>query len=253
MSESELPHPEVTSFVLMAAERTGSNLLVGLLDSHPDVRAGGELFNARFVDADHIPWQGIESDAELLAMRRADPVAFVDHAFGRMVRDGASAVGFKLLYNQADAARELTHHLAAAMSVKVIHLTRRNRLRRFVSHLLAEQADEWARSKDAPPAEHRQVEVDFADFVVDCDEVAKAEQRCVDAFDGHDFLHVVYEDLAADPLGVARGVVEFLGVDPDAELAVRSQKTGTRPLRETIANFDALDARLREIGGFLGD
>ena len=81
---SDAPVP----FVLLAAERTGSNLLLGMLQSHPDVIAGGELFNMRLVQQGRVDWPGLSDreTAEFTELRGRDPAALVDLVFGNAAR-----------------------------------------------------------------------------------------------------------------------------------------------------------------------
>ena len=50
-----------TRFIILAAARTGSNLLRDLVRSHPAVFAGSELFNPNLVTQGVIPWYELGS------------------------------------------------------------------------------------------------------------------------------------------------------------------------------------------------
>lgn len=67
-------------FVIVAAERTGTNLLISLLNQCEHCFCGSELFNRANIANDRIPWHDI-ADSErtrLLALRRADSIGFWD-------------------------------------------------------------------------------------------------------------------------------------------------------------------------------
>ena len=56
------PAPTATTvkkFVIVAAERTGTNLLVGLLNDYDRCFVGNELFNPVNISGDVIPWRDI--------------------------------------------------------------------------------------------------------------------------------------------------------------------------------------------------
>lgn len=59
-------------FVIVGTERTGTNLLIGMLR---DCCAGGELFNSENIRKGIIPWPEIAeaNRTELLALRKSDP------------------------------------------------------------------------------------------------------------------------------------------------------------------------------------
>ncbi len=87
--------------MIVAAERTGTNLLIGMLKDFTDCYAGGELFNAVNIKNDIIPWRDLEdaNEADLLALRKSDPIAFWHSLFATSVKRGVPAVGFKLTYS----------------------------------------------------------------------------------------------------------------------------------------------------------
>jgi len=93
--------------VIVAAARTGTNLLAGLLNDFEGCFVGSELFNDNNVSNDIIPWHDI-SDADRLAFQ---------------------TVGFKLLYSQGLSQKDLLEHLVTDETVPIIHLKRRNLLR----------------------------------------------------------------------------------------------------------------------------
>src|SRR5262249_37005464 len=54
---TKAPPPEkITEFVILSSERTGSDLLRGLLSSHPGCIVGHELFNEVYEQQGYIPW-----------------------------------------------------------------------------------------------------------------------------------------------------------------------------------------------------
>jgi hypothetical protein len=54
-----------------------------------------------------------------------------------------------------------------------------------------------------------------------------------------------YEDLAQDPQAVGRQALEFLGVNPVAELSVPTEKMSADSLRFAITNHDELKEKFK--------
>ena len=125
-----------TRFVILAARRTGSNMLCTLLDAHPEVLCHHELFNPRgvFVALD---LRGRAPLGELEA-RDADRRAFLERVWA--TRLGHRCVGFKLTIGQVP---EVIRALVADRGVAKIVLRRRNLLEAFVSEQIAERLDQW--------------------------------------------------------------------------------------------------------------
>ena len=67
----------MTRFVILAAPRTGSNLLCTLLNSHPQVLCHHEVFNPGGVFT-ALDYHGDGLHVDALAQRDADPLAFLD-------------------------------------------------------------------------------------------------------------------------------------------------------------------------------
>ncbi|MBK8978309.1 MAG: sulfotransferase [Planctomycetes bacterium] len=249
-------------FIILAAERTGSNLLAGLLDSHPAIVLGGEFFNPTLSEQRRVPWPLVPeaARAELAARRDADPIGFLEQVFEQGRAKGYRAVGFKLMYNHADRLPAVRDFLLSLPELRVVHLTRRNLVERFLSKRRAEVTGRWQKPVDDKGASSAvekpklpRIELEFDALVADLLKVERWQATYRSMFAGHPLLEVCYEDLADDPAGRAAPVVGFLGLDTGVELAVRYQKTGTDSLRDAIANYDELKASLARWLSFFPD
>lgn len=220
-------------FVILAARRSGSNLLCSLLGSHPDVRCHHELFNPDgiFTVLDE---RDEAATTDALAARDRDPLGFLD----RIWRDarGAQAVGFKMTPDQAP---DVLAHVLADSGVAKILLRRHNPLRQLVSERIAGATGRWEAYDDAPPLARPRVHVEP-------DELAEYTAR-VDAFhagidavllrSGQSSLPLRYEWLF-DPDEQAR-LLAFLGLRPQP-LRTRSVRQNPEPLDRLLANASAL-------------
>jgi LPS sulfotransferase NodH len=238
-----------TPFVVVAAERTGSNLLVDMLTTHPDVTSAGELFNTRLVDEGRLDTQlpeGVDAD-EILRLRREDPAACHEALLAAAARQGAKAAGFKLLYYHMLSDNRVVARLLSLPDLRVVHLVRRDRVARYVSHALAERTDLWWR--DAAEVgglrrPHGPIEIDPRLLSWDMRFVEQLEDRARATFAGVRGLEIAYEDLVADLDGTAARVLELLGAPP-CKLTPKSQKQGDGDARRRIANWESLRAIFR--------
>lgn len=228
-------------FVVVAARRTGSNLLCTLLDSHPAILCHHELFNPRGIFTALSLREGVPAPGSIEG-RDQDPIAFLDGIW-REPR-GHTCVGFKMTHGQAEPILE---HVLGDRGVRKIVLRRRNRVKTWVSERVAEQLDQWEVYDEAELAPARpRLEIDVRDLR---EHVARNEafyRRVEESLErsGQDFLRVGYEDLGS-PARHAR-LLDFLEVPPtDARLEPRSVKQNPRDLRDVLANFDELAEALR--------
>ncbi len=230
------PRAGTVRFVIVAARRTGSNLLCTLLDSHPAILCHHEIFNPRGIFyALSLRRGGFELGT--MEERDRDPVAFVARIWGRP--EGHRCVGFKLTCGQAEP---VLAHALADRSVRKIVLRRRNRLKAYVSERIAERLDQWEvyDERELLPVRPR-VEVDAGRLKCHVAEVERFYRSLADRLEDtrQGCLRVDYEDLG-DPGERAR-LLRFLDLEPEgALLEARSVKQNPRDLRELVANFDAL-------------
>ncbi|MFD0723979.1 hypothetical protein [Lysobacter brunescens] len=220
-------------FVILAARRSGSNLLCSLLGSHPEVRCHHELFNPNgiFTVLDE---REETTTADALAARDRDPIGFLDRIWSDA--RGARAIGFKMTPEQAPEV--LAHVLADAGIAKIV-LRRQNALRRLVSERIAGITGRWEAYDDASPLARPRVHVE-------ADELAEHAAR-VDAFhagidaallrSGQAALSLRYECLF-DADEQAR-LLAFLDLPPHP-LRTRSIHQNPEPLDELIDNARAL-------------
>jgi LPS sulfotransferase NodH len=196
-----------------------------------------------------VPWPLVPEDsrAELARLRTSDPVAFLAEVLRQGEARGLDAVGFKLMYDHTDRLPEVREHLAGSPAVRVIHLTRRNLVRRLLSKRRAEITGAWQRraGERDESVEQPSVEISPGELIRDVLRVEGWQTHYRQVFSGHPVLEVEYEALSAAPVDEARRCVEFLGQDPEVQLAVRDAKTGTDPLRDALANHDELRDTVR--------
>ena len=130
--------------VILTTARSGSNYLLGMLESHPGFYFHGEIFHPE--KANGLRGQKAMrriTGEDPTALRNRDPLAFLDTVF-RMAPAKAQVVGFKLFINHSD---KVLRHIAADSSYKVILLERKNRLAVFSSAAIGRATGVWRQAK----------------------------------------------------------------------------------------------------------
>lgn len=230
----------MTPFVILAAPRTGSNLLCTLLNSHPDVLCHHEIFNPRGIFYALDRRDGSISLGSL-DERDRDPLGFLERVW--RWPGGYPFVGFKMTRGQCDAVLE---SVIEDRGVRKILLRRRNRLKTFVSEVIALETDQWEAYEPGaltvkPPKisiavdqlrAHAQLNDDFYR------RIARALENS-----GQTGLEVFYENVLSQ--AEQADILRFLGVAPvGSGLQPSSLKQNPLDLRCVIENFSELDARL---------
>lgn len=210
-------------FIILSRARTGSNLLLSFLNSHPNVRAEGEIFEKL---------QGKSYQHRLNACFTRQPY-FV------------KAKGFKIFYYhpQDDHSCGIWEELVRKDDLCVIHLKRNNILKTLLSLKIAKMTDQWtekgggsrSRSSERAAAASFTREELAAGFEQTRDWESKGDEM----FRSHPLISVQYDDLAENPVETFRSVSEFLGVPVIApKTSLKKQSKGG--LREAISNYDEL-------------
>lgn len=240
-----LPPDHPQPFVVLAFQRTGSNLLCGRLHNHVQVVMHNEVFNLAKI------WtyqnEDVLSDPSwhwCIFSRDADPLAFICDLFTREPRSKKAwrAAGFKLFPDHWTRHNERAlQQLLGDARVKKIILRRENVLDVYISKLRSDRTGHYV----SKPLDSIHVNVDpaaFSAFIHYYDACYDFLESCVS---GQDVHRVTYDQLVdGDGDAAIKAVLSFLGVDSSTAppaLAV-TVKQSVRPLSEGVVNWPELQA-----------
>lgn len=257
MSPAPAPDPGHTdSYLICATPRTGSSLLCGLLDStgvagHPESwfrRQAEPEFAARWGIAD--PSNGAFDyasyfQAAVAAGSTANGVFAARIMWGTM--DEVTAHLASVYPGHAGSAAGL---LSAAFGrTRFVHLRRGDVVAQAVSLLRAEQTGVWFETPDERREPTAEPGFDFGQVreLVRQIEEDNATWEAWFTAEGIRPHRVRYEDLDADPIGIASGVLGFLGLDLPAgrEITVRHKRLADDLNAQWVASYHLHDARGR--------
>jgi LPS sulfotransferase NodH len=261
---------KVQRFMVLGSARTGSNLLLSLLSSHPHIKTYGELFNL-----DMLPKASL---AEVLD----DPVTYLRQKVYQNHKAEISAVGFKMFYDHltrdyftklvdmSDAAPQLQEKytqfssfiesnyawevlderfrttwefLRADQSLAVIHLQRRNMLHTLISLKRAYMTSQWWSLKSEPQT-ISPVHIDPEECCRYFEKLSSAAAEADAAFAEHPKINVIHEDLIENQQGTMQRIFTFLKV-PYQLVATRMKKQNLESPQEAVANYAQLKGYFR--------
>lgn len=258
------------SFAMIACQRSGTQLLREILNSHAELALPPEPFShsdnqgcwmnyerKRFAAQQHPP------------LHPADAIEMIDQYLETLQRDvdrtpdwyggqksSTRAIGLDVKYNQLTAVRPMYYDLRARpllleyfrnRDVAIIHLVRRNVLHTAISMLVANARQLWHVYDEASPPVTCRISTDellkYMRWTV-----AEREQFELLTRDLH-VLRCEYEEITADIAKVdsegrfgrdattMRRIAEFLGVDCEFRFKGHCRKVLDRPYSETIENY----------------
>jgi LPS sulfotransferase NodH len=213
-------------FVIFAQSRTGSSLLVDLLNAHPQVRCEGELLMHR-----------------VLAPRR-----FVE---GNAARAATDAYGFKVKIYQLSNKQglrpgEFLHDLHDR-GWQVIYLRRDNILRQTISILAAKARGAYSHAVNDGPLRDRTLAVDVPLLL---NILRKRSQHVADeaaCLVGIPHAEVCYEDDLLRETAqreTAARLFRLINVADDVLVKTKWVRTGRDILADSIANYREVEAAL---------
>ncbi|MCE2497132.1 MAG: hypothetical protein J4F31_11245 [Flavobacteriales bacterium] len=214
-------------FVFFGKGRSGTTLLVSLMNSHPDLFCDGETLNKKVA----------RPLGRIRTRERLSP---------------KSVYGFKLLSYQLRDLHDFDDPKAFLQSLiddgyKLIHLRRHNNLRQVLSRLYVEHRMAYHAKKGSSTGPLEKMTLDVEDLKVQLGRSASLDQFEAQVLDGLTYLPVSYEDDLEDkakhPETMSK-VFHFLKLhyhEPKAGL----KKITTKKLSGFIANADEVEQVLR--------
>lgn len=219
-------------FVVLAAPRTGSNMLCSLLDSHPAIVCHHEIFNPQGIFLS-LTFRG-SLDFGTVSERDSQPRAFLDRFWNHAWP--AFAVGFKMTRGQP---MEIMDLVIADDSVRVIVLFRRNHLRMAASESLAALTDQWEAYEGDALATKPRIYLTSTEVIEHRRLTALFYAALFNRLESlaRPYLLCAYEDLPAPE--VRESLLAFLGVE-SATLRSKSIVQNPGDLSEVIVNWGDL-------------
>jgi LPS sulfotransferase NodH len=217
-------HQADQRFAIVGNARTGSNFLLGGLKSSPAIRMYHEIF------ASHNRKVGENFDKILSTIYQHESKS-------------TRIVGFKVFYNHL--TDEEWKKLVAHQDLKIIHLTRRNRLRTVISLEIAFKTGQWTNSGKAGGLEEKRITLAPLKLLQRLEQIEEGEVVTRNRFCDRQILEVVYEELIESPQDVFAAVAAYLdvdGIDPDR---IRLKKQNPESLEQLIVNYNEVESVLR--------
>ena len=231
---------DYTKFIILGRSRTGSNLLLNLLQSHQQIRLFYELFNNDYNPKNF--WDFINQDLEdIWQMKQDHPIDFLEKLIFREMPKYISAVGFKLFYYHAQQGKERSvwNYLKDAKEIKIIHLKRKNLLKTYVSQEIALQTNNWVSKGKLHKINDTSINLDYSLVLKAFETTRRREQEAEQFFAEHQMINIIYEDIVKDYVKETKRIQDFLNIDYQP-LSISTRKQSQKSLAQQIHNYEYL-------------
>ena len=221
-----------SKFIILCHHRTGSTLLHTYLNSHPNVWSRGEDIG-----------QYLRGNIG----REKSPDRFLKEDVFGLYNRSIQAVGVKLLYQYRRSAvgYQLINTLCQQSDLKVIHLSRKNLLRVWVSDKIAERTGRyttWKPTQYIHPNE-KKIYVSPDECIRGLNKMHADKIFFEGSFKGCDTMPLTYEDLTIQPMVALAKVQQFLCLKT-AKLFSMLLQQNPEPLTQLIVNFEEVKRAL---------
>lgn len=227
-----------SKFVIIGAPRTGSNLLMSLLNSHPNCICYGEIFTNLKVGSWDIPFS-LRKIGDI-NLKENNPVGYLESRIYSGYPEEIKSAGFKLFYHHARKENEKTvwDYLKGESSIKKIHLLRDNYLEIYLSHISAKKngqfVDTWDRSKTI-----ERIKLD----VIDCENYFKNLEENIEStrefFSPEGLIEIKYEELVNHRQSVLDVLLSKLNLDR-LKLSPKTYRQNYVPVEKRLENYNEM-------------
>ena len=220
------------SFVILSSGRSGSTLLVQLLNCHPNVACKGELLNRNCL--------------QIYNLRGATSPTLINYILASLIPSKLFLLytGFKLFNEQLEFCNlRLKDILTSLLYPHVIILYRENMLETYVSLEIAFKTDVWY-SEDGGSGER--IKLDWQKFLDYAEtERARWKRSMMDMPVYSKVLFISYEELIENRNKTMSRIFQFMGLDM-CHVEAASKKQNPLSLKEKIINYDQIKQRVLE-------
>ncbi|MBD3249274.1 hypothetical protein GF336_04480 [Candidatus Woesearchaeota archaeon] len=228
-------------FVIIGDARTGTTMLRGMLNQHPDINCEDEIISndGGTIVSNPILWRFrnlIGYIAKKTFFKRIKIVLFLSKKRKEKV------IGFKALYEQISKGIE---SFLLKRNFKVILIIRKDKIRRALSEIKAKKTGVWnvVKEKKEKIPKNNPINVDFEELKKTVETNLKGDNHWKKIVERENTLLISYEDLVKDKdknLGV---VLESLGFNREdaRNLTPSSIKLSKeKPISSMIDNYDEI-------------
>lgn len=230
-------------FFIMGTQRTGTTLLISLLNSSPIILCVGEALHPMAASKNKIlNWEySYQNYLRHSITKQGLHIFNRSGILKRYLKDLYShtqfeAIGFKLLLYQTHRFSTLQKYFLENQ-VKVIKTNRKNYLKKYVSLSIARQRKLYGSSEKL---ETLKITIDKTLIINELNKIKEDDAFVENYIKGLRVINISYEDILADMDAQCLKIMDFLGLDPSEKLKSKLVKMNPDNLEEIIENYDEI-------------
>ena len=252
-------------FVMFNYPRSGSNLVCGMLNQHPEILSHREVFNPKKIYYSR-DFQTLQQSSSSLDVEQDLPTYKLGVVNSKIERDldpegfcfklwkhhyGAKAVGFNIFPSHIP---NMSVNLVRDRDLKKILLIRRNKLKCYVSRAIARRTGVWdlygktaeTQNTSSEPTAPVQVKVNPADLLQWSQKYDEYFEKMRRSLADQDFLELCYEEVVgSENHAIKSKLLNFIGVSPETSyLTPPLKKQNSKSIADLVSNYSELQTAL---------
>ncbi len=213
-----------SNFIIITHPRSGAHLIISLLNSHPEIECVDEVFNKLNADECNLHYQKyLNSEQNITQIK-----------------------GFKIPYHFWNTKKnDIWIKAKNNPEFKIIHLSRSNLIRAYVSYEIAEKTKVWYGKKEQPKLIDKKIIIDPKHCLQWMNQTIHQQKISEYEFRYHISFTLTYENFLFDN-NKSIEMLKFLDVDTHHQLTTRMKKQNPEPLHQLIINYDEFENSIRK-------
>ena len=217
-------------FMIISAPRSGSNLLCGLINSHPEILCFYEMFHNKAIH--YGPNNYEKYDFGTMTDRNSDPVAFLSKIYS--LSHGYKAVGIKMFNNHNNI---VLRAMITNRKIKKIVLRRKAALHSYTSLMIARMNNDYILLQGKAPEKQNRIDIDVESFKTYVGNMDYFYNKTKKLIGSQLFIDLDYTDIVKETEQYNK-IISFIGVDNHFSLKAITKKQNVSGLQDKIRNYD---------------
>ena len=213
-------------FVIISTSRTGSTLLMTLLNDHENIICEGEIFK-------NLNNKSCEQIWNIFFANKPKKI---------------EQVGFKLFYFHPNGEdKSVWDFIKNDKNITIIHLMRKNLLRIYLSQRIGLKTKLWTDNINRPnniTLESKKVTLNYQECSDALDKMANYQNKTKQIFKNHNYLEIFYEDLVQNKSLEMNRIFTLLNL-PVQKVSANNKKQNPENLNELINNYSDLKIKFK--------
>lgn len=243
----------MTKFILLAARRSGTSLLIDCLNSHPDIACVKRAFGLEKKIKNPTPDEHSGGFYMHRTKKVGNRVRYYTNRYGQIdeflaedvfgLNVAEKAAGFRLIYEMSSRYPQVAEW-AGNNGARVIHLIRGNCLKTYISAVSA-RIHKMRHPREGDRVKAVKIHIDPKQLVMELNKRTNEVQQQKKRFSGCPCHEVYYEDFIVNRDEESRRLLGFLDVEDTTSLSSDLVKINPDSLGDVIENYEEVYAVLR--------